>query len=69
MAYASYYKSDLDGTLAPAARPSFLKSLLVNFHNWRLRAQTRRQLRKLPDYVLEDIGITRYQIENDEIQF
>ena len=64
MAHASYYNPALDGTAAPVAGSSFLKAFRVNFSNWRRRINTRQQLRNLPDYLLDDIGITRYDIEN-----
>lgn len=31
--------------------------------NWYLRRRTIQELKALPDYILEDIGINRYQIE------
>ncbi len=31
--------------------------------NWYLQRKTIRELRALPDYILEDIGINRYAIE------
>ncbi len=31
--------------------------------NWYLRRKTIRELKALPDHILEDIGINRYQIE------
>ena len=31
--------------------------------NWYLQRKTIRELKALPDYILEDIGINRYQIE------
>ena len=64
MAHASYYNPALDGTAAPVAGKGFLKALWVNFSSWLRRIETRRQLRNLPDYLLDDIGITRYEIEN-----
>ncbi len=68
MAHASYYNPVLHGTLAPAQSTGFLKSLWVKISNWRLRNVTRRQLRDLPDYLLDDIGISRYDIENYKLQ-
>jgi len=70
MAFVSYYNPVLHGSLAPAADADFVKSLLgflqsssVKFRNWRLRLATRRQLRRLPENLLKDIGITRYEVE------
>ncbi len=64
MAHASYYNPALHGTLAPVAGTGLLKSLLEKFKNWRLINETRRRLRDLPDYLLDDIGLTRFDIEN-----
>jgi len=64
MAHASYYNPALHGTLPAATGTGFLKSLGVKFKNWRRLNETRRHLRDLPDYLLDDIGITRYDIEN-----
>lgn len=33
------------------------------FINWYKRRQTMRALQALPDHILEDIGINRYEIE------
>ncbi len=65
MAHASYYNPALHGTLPPVAgRTDLLKSLLEKFKNWRQLNETRRRLRDLPDYLLDDIGLTRFDIEN-----
>ena len=75
MAFASYYKSDLHETLSPVTESGDLKSptnvfqsMLVKFKHWRLDCETRRQLRKLPDYLLKDIGLTHYQVEHFKLR-
>lgn len=48
---------------APFRRPLFSRfSLAVK--NWRSRRIAIRQLRAMPEALLRDIGIERYQIEN-----
>ena len=69
MAFASYYKADLHPAEQSAPAAGMFSSLMMKYRLWRMRSVTRRQLRALPDYVLNDIGITRYQIENDKIRF
>ncbi len=70
MAFVSYYNPVLHGSLTPAADTVFVKSFMgflessqLKFRNWRLRVETRRQLRRLPENLLQDIGITRYEVE------
>ncbi len=70
MAFVSYYNPVLHGSLTPSADAGFVKALvgllessLVKFHNWRLCVETRRQLHRLPENLLKDIGITRYEVE------
>ena len=76
MAIVSYYNPVLHGSLSPATDSDFVQSLTgflessrVKFHNWRRCMETRRQLRNLPEYLLNDIGITRYEIENSSRHF
>ncbi len=76
MAHASYYDHTLQGALLPVGNTSskqpstgVLGKLQTAFHMWRLRIETKRQLRKLPDYLLQDIGVTRYEVENMKFHF
>jgi len=67
MAYATYYKPELHGIPAAAAGPGYLQSVLAKYRAWRRRAKTLRQLRGLPDYMLKDIGLSRYQVETGNL--
>ncbi len=69
MALATYYKPELDKTLVTNQEIGIFAKLAERFCEWRIRNKTRQQLRRLPDHVLEDIGINRYQIEHDLIRF
>ncbi len=42
-----------------------IKKLLVKLNYWRLKRSHRNYLLKLPDYLLDDIGITRQQLMED----
>ncbi len=44
-------------------RPTLLSRILLAVKNWRTRRLAARELRALPDALLRDIGIERYQIE------
>jgi uncharacterized protein YjiS (DUF1127 family) len=52
------------GLRAPAG-PGLLARLVRLARCWRLRAETRRQLAVLPDYMLRDIGLTRMDVEHE----
>ena len=69
MAHASYYNPALHETLPATEGTRLVRSVWEKFNRWRLRNETRRQLRDLPDYLLDDIGITRCDIENYTIHF
>jgi uncharacterized protein YjiS (DUF1127 family) len=75
MAHAITFKPGLHGTLSPVNAAgdlvfpaAFIKSALVKLNNWRINYATRQQLRMLPDYLLEDIGISRYEIDNFKVR-
>lgn len=57
----------LDTTLrAPAAAPSFgygLSALWATVSAWNSARHTRRALSQLSDHELQDIGLTRYDID------
>lgn len=40
-------------------------SLIHKLSRWHLNWRTRRQLARLPDFMLKDIGITRIDVEQE----
>jgi uncharacterized protein YjiS (DUF1127 family) len=41
------------------------ESLIQRFNRWYINHRTRRQLARLPDYVLKDIGVSRTDAEQE----
>jgi len=75
MAHAINYKPGLHDALSPVNATgdlvfpgAFIKSAWVKLNNWRINNATRQQLRMLPDYLLEDIGVSRFDIENIKVR-
>ncbi|MCW9053355.1 MAG: DUF1127 domain-containing protein [Motiliproteus sp.] len=61
--YRTAYKFE-DTTSVLAALPSN-KALLVTVHQWLQRGKQRRALAKLEPHLLEDIGITQEQAQEE----
>lgn len=50
---------------APAALLGFVSGLVIAFLDWRERYQSRRDLMRLTDYQLKDIGLSRFDAEEE----
>ncbi len=75
MAHAINLKPSLHDALSPVDAAgdlvfpgAFIKSVFVKINNWRINHATRQQLRMLPDYLLEDIGVSRFEIDNFKVR-
>ena len=53
-----------DNVVFPEFRATLASRLLQRFSTWKQHRQAIRQLQSLPDYLLQDIGLERYQIND-----
>lgn len=47
---------------------TMLSDLTIGFRNWTAARKTRRELSRLPDRILDDIGITRAEIADYSVR-